>query len=214
MGAISDLRQSYADAPPLLESALPADPLALFHQWLAEAIKAQILEPNAMTLATVDSQGNPDARIVLLKDADSRGLTFFTNYASAKGLALAAHPQAALVFYWDVMFRQVRVRGAVEKVSREESLAYWRTRPRGSRLGALASRQSGLLAGRATLEQAFAAQEAQFQGQDDIPLPDHWGGYRVIPQAFEFWQGQTSRLHDRLCFARAENAWQVRRLAP
>ncbi len=214
MGAISDLRQSYSDAPPLLESALPADPLALFHQWLKEAIEAQILEPNAMTLATVDADGHPQARIVLLKDADARGFAFYTNYESAKGQALAANPRAALVFYWDLMFRQVRITGTVEKVDRADSLAYWRTRPRGSRLGARASCQSVRLAGRAALEAAFAKEEAQFAGQEDIPLPDNWGGYRVIPDTFEFWQGQTSRLHDRLCYTKRGESWEIGRLSP
>lgn len=214
MGAISDLRQSYSDAPPLLESALPADPLVLFHRWLEAAIGAKILEPNAMTLATVAADGTPDARIVLLKDADARGFTFYTNYDSAKGRALAGRPQAALVFYWDILFRQVRIRGSVERVSREESLAYWRTRPRGSRLGARASCQSTPLADRAALETAFAREDARFADVEDIPLPGDWGGYRVIPDAFEFWQGQTSRLHDRLCYARQGANWKIGRLSP
>lgn len=217
MSAISDLRQSYSNVPPLLERHLPGDPMDFFHRWLKEAIAAEILEPNAMTLATVDALGMPEARIVLLKDADARGFTFFTNYGSAKGISLAARPQASLVFYWDILFRQVRVRGTVEKVSREETAAYWRTRPRGSRLGARASVQSTALASRAQLEEAFAREEARFGGQegtDDIPLPDAWGGYRIVPEFFEFWQGQTSRLHDRLTYARTKQGWQIGRLAP
>lgn len=214
MGSISDLRQSYSDTPPLLESESPSDPFALFHEWLQAAIKAQILEPNAMTLATVRADGAPEARIVLLKDADAKGFTFFTNYESAKGAALAGDPRAALVFYWDRMFRQVRISGSVEKVTREESLAYWRTRPRGSRLGARASCQSARLDGRRSLETAFAAEEARFTGQEEIPLPDNWGGYRMVPETIEFWQGQASRLHDRLHYAKQAGGWRIERLAP
>ncbi|XAL98478.1 pyridoxamine 5'-phosphate oxidase [Phycisphaeraceae bacterium D3-23] len=212
--SISDLRQSYDDAPRFDVADLAADPVAQFHAWFADARNADIKEPNAMTLATVDAGGRPDARIVLLKDVDERGFTFYTNYDSTKAKQMSAHADVSLVFYWDVLFRQVRIRGAVTKVDRQESQAYWASRPRGSQLGAIASQQSSELADRAALEAAYAQTAERYADVDDIPLPDGWGGYRVAPEAVEFWQGQPSRLHDRLVYVKDGDGWRIKRLSP
>ncbi|MEM9414318.1 MAG: pyridoxamine 5'-phosphate oxidase [Planctomycetota bacterium] len=213
--SISDLRQSYDDAPRLNRADLAADPVTQFHTWFADARNADIKEPNAMTLATIDANGHPDARIVLLKDVDERGFTFYTNYDSAKARQMAEHDEVALVFYWDVLFRQVRIRGTVTKVDRDEAQQYWSTRPRGSQLGAIASAQSSELPDRATLETAYTEAAQRYADVDDIPLSDNWGGYRVTPESIEFWQGQPSRLHDRLVYAKqADGTWGVKRLSP
>ncbi len=212
--SISDLRQSYENAPPLNEADLADDPFVQFGRWFEQAVAAKIMEPNAMTLATVDAAGRPDARVVLLKDADAQGFTFYTNYESAKARQIAEHAEVALVFYWDALFRQVRIRGPITKADRAEALAYWQTRPRASQLGAMASAQSSTLKDRAELESSFEQLAKQFADDRPIPLPDNWGGYRVIPSAIEFWQGQRSRLHDRLVYVRDAEGWQVKRLAP
>ena len=212
--SISDLRQSYENAPPLNEADLADDPLVQFGRWFEQAVAAKIMEPNAMTLATVDGDGRPDARVVLLKDADARGFTFYTNYQSAKACQIADRNEAALVFYWDVLFRQVRIRGPIMKTDRAEAQAYWNTRPRASQLGALASHQSATLKDRAELEAAFERLAEQHNNDQPIPLPEDWGGYRVVPKTIEFWQGQRSRLHDRLVYVRDAEGWQVKRLAP
>jgi pyridoxamine 5'-phosphate oxidase len=191
-----------------------ADPLALFAQWLAEADAAEPNDPNAMTLATVDSAGLPDARIVLLKALDDRGFSFFTNLTSAKADELAARPAAALVFHWKSLRRQVRVRGAIERVSDAEADAYFATRSRVSRLGAWASDQSKTLENPADLRARLSEMEMRFEGADP-PRPPFWSGYRVIPQAVEFWRDGAFRLHERLLFERAgEGAWASRRLYP
>ena len=212
--SISDLRHSYDNAPSFDISDLADSPVDQFHQWFKEAIDADIMEPNAMTLATVDVDGRPDARMVLLKDADERGFTFYTNYESAKARQLGAHSEATLVFYWDKLFRQVRIRGAVTKVARTEAEAYWQTRPIKSQLGALASSQSRTIKDRQQLEDAFKAELDKHGLDGPIPLPNDCGGYRVIPSTIEFWQGQQSRLHDRLVYVRDAEGWQVKRLAP
>lgn len=212
--SISDLRQSYDDAPAFDVGDLADCPFAQFQTWFKAAVDADIMEPNAMTLATVDYDGRPDARMVLLKDADECGFTFYTNYESAKARQLGAHSEATLVFYWDKLFRQVRIRGAVTKVGRKDAEAYWQTRPVKSQLGAIASNQSETIKDRAQLEAAFKAALDEHGLDNPIPLPNDWGGYRVIPSAIEFWQGQQSRLHDRLVYVRDAEGWQVKRLAP
>lgn len=212
--SISDLRQSYDNAPSFDVCDLEESPFDQFHKWFKQAVDADIMEPNAMTLATVDHDGRPDARMVLLKDADERGFTFYTNYESAKARQLGAHSEATLVFYWDKLFRQVRIRGAVTKVDRDEAQAYWQTRPVKSQLGAIASSQSQTIKDRQQLEDAFKAALDKHGLDKPIPLPNDWGGYRVIPSAIEFWQGQQSRLHDRLVYVLDAEGWQVKRLAP
>lgn len=210
---LASLRSEYTHAVLTEEDAL-ADPFAQFDAWFSAAVSAGIHEPHAMTLATVDANGCPSARIVLLRSATRDGFTFFTNYDSAKGRDIAQNPKVALLFFWKELERQVRIRGTVSKVTREESEAYFHSRPRASQLGALASPQSRVLASRDELEREFAALEARYQ-QETIPLPETWGGYRVVPDSFEFWQGRRSRLHDRLSYTRdPEGAWRRVRLAP
>jgi pyridoxamine 5'-phosphate oxidase len=196
-----------------VESEATADPLVQFRQWFDEAIRAELLEPNAMTLATVAPDGSPAARIVLLKGLDDTGFVFFTNYESAKGRQLAHQPRACLLFFWGELERQVRITGQVERLPEEESLAYFRSRPRGSQLGAWASPQSRVIASRDELDAQLTQLEARY-ADADIPLPPFWGGYRVIPAAVEFWQGRPSRLHDRLLYTRAGGEWTRVRLAP
>lgn len=188
------------------------DPVDQFRAWFADAEAAKIPNANAMTLATVDPRGRPAARIVLLKEQDARGFTFYTNYASRKAEDLAAHGFAALVFYWDALHRQVRVEGAIERVDAADSDAYFAARPRGSQIGAIASPQSQVIASRGVLEGMVAAVEAK-TGEAALARPTYWGGYRVIPDAIEFWQGQPSRLHDRIRYTR-DSPWKIERLAP
>ena len=181
---------------------------------MTQAVKAELREPNAMTLATADADGDPSARMVLLKGIDNGGFVFFTNYLSRKARDMAANPRAELVFYWNELSRQVRVHGSVAKISREASEEYFRTRPFLARLGAVASQQSAELAARADLEQRMSLLEAQHEGAD-VPLPDHWGGYRLTPDRVEFWQGRLNRLHDRLQYRlNSEGKWFITRLYP
>ncbi len=209
---IADLRKSYEKAE-LSESASHADPLQQFHQWLGEAIRGEIPEPNAMTLATVGSDLRPSTRIVLIKGYDARGVVWYTNYHSRKGRELAGNPFAALQFHWVELERVVRIEGVVEKVSDEDSDAYFRSRPLDSRIGAWASPQSEVIDSRAVLVANAAKYGAQFLLQP--PRPPHWGGYRLVPERWEFWQGRKSRLHDRLRYTRQdEGAWLRERLAP
>lgn len=211
--SISDLRREYSLGSLRRQDLLP-DPIAQFRVWFDAALAAGLTEPNAMTLSTVTPDGKPSARIVLLKGVDERGFSFFTNYGSRKGRELAANPNAALTFLWKEMERQVRVEGTVSKVSAEESESYFRTRPRNSRLGAWGSNQSEVIANREVLEKNMADFQARYPG-DDVPLPPNWGGYIVKPLAIEFWQGQRSRLHDRLVYRRQpDDSWLVERLAP
>lgn len=200
----------------LLESAVPADPYQLFRSWLDDAFAArdrgELAEPNAMVVATC-AAGRPRARTVLLKDLRAEGFTFFTNYTSAKGEELASDPAVALQFGWYALHRQVRVEGAAERVSRAESQAYFATRPRGSQLGAWASAQSSPVGSLADLQAAYATAEARFAGVE-VPCPEHWGGYLVRPTLIEFWQGQPSRMHDRLVYRLAASGWTITRLAP
>lgn len=215
--SISELRKEYMLAS-LEEHEVAGDALEQFRRWFDQAVQTNegaAFEPNAMTLATIGPGGRPSARIVLLKELDEQGLVFFSNYGSQKGAELRQHPQAALVFYWPWLERQVRVEGRTEQISREASLAYFRTRPRASQLGALASKQSSLVATRQYLDREFAHFEALYEGRD-VPMPEDWGGYRLIPDRFEFWQGRRSRLHDRICYERPAGAdhWKITRLAP
>jgi pyridoxamine 5'-phosphate oxidase len=209
--SIADLRKSYEKAE-LDESASAADPLDQFRLWLQQALDAQLPEPNAMTLATVGSDGRPSTRIVLIKGVDARGIVWYTNYQSRKGRELAANPQAALQFHWVELERVVRIEGRVEKAGTDESDAYFNSRPLDSRIGAWASPQSQVITSRAVLVAAAAKYGAQFMLNP--PRPPHWGGYRLVPDRWEFWQGRKSRLHDRLRYRLEAGAWQRERLAP
>lgn len=213
--SLAALRQEYALGA-LNETDVDPDPLRQFQRWLDEAIKAELPEPNALTLATADRTGRPFARVVLLKDCDANGFMFYTNYRSDKGQQLAENPHAALVFLWLELERQVRVEGIVSKVSSAESEAYFRTRPRESRLGALASRQSQIVADRQTLDDRYQQLAAQYPDDDDnIPMPNQWGGYRVKPEMLEFWQGRHGRMHDRLRYRwQKDSGWWLERLEP
>ena len=210
---IAALRHDYV-AHGLRRADLDPDPIKQFGIWFGEAAAAQIRDVNAMTLATATAEGTPSARIVLLKAISDRGFVFFTNYHSDKGRQLDANPRAALCLFWVQLERQIRIEGAVEKTSREESEEYFRSRPLGSRLGAWTSGQSEVIANRETLEDRLAEVTTQYEGAD-VPLPPHWGGYRVKPTSIEFWQGRTNRLHDRLRYTRhADGQWRIERLAP
>jgi pyridoxamine 5'-phosphate oxidase len=211
---IADIRKDYCLAA-LDEGVVGDDPFSFFGRWFDEAISAQIDEVNAMTLATVDGEGRPHARIVLLKGLDGQGFTFFTNYESAKGHDLDHKPWAALCFYWKELERQVRIEGAVEQVSADESDAYFSSRPKGSRIGAWASPQSSVIADRRILEERVGVFSEHYPGEE-VPRPSFWGGYRVLPLKLEFWQGRSSRLHDRIVFRREGlgDMWERVRLAP
>jgi pyridoxamine 5'-phosphate oxidase len=210
---IPDMRKEYT-GDGLFETDVDADPLRQFEKWYGQALAANLPEPNAMTLATATPDGQPSARMVLLKTFDAAGFTFFTNYDSRKGRELAANPRAALLLFWAELQRQVRVEGTVERVSEAESDAYFRSRPLGSRLGAWASAQSVVVASRAVLEERVRALAQRFP-DGDVPCPPHWGGYRVRPLTIEFWQGRPDRLHDRLRYQRVQpDGWRLERLSP
>ncbi len=210
--AIDSIRRDYSAAS-LSESDVDADPIRQFALWIEHALQAKLPEPNAMTLATAAADGTPSARMVLLRGFDERGFCFYTDYRSRKGHELAENPRAALVFHWPELERQVRITGSVERVSREESEAYYRSRPPGSRIAAWASLQSSVLPSREDIDVRYAELAGRF-ADSDIPLPPHWGGFRVVPNEIEFWQGRPSRLHDRLRYSRPSGAWRLERLSP
>jgi pyridoxamine 5'-phosphate oxidase len=208
-----NLRQDYRSAS-LLEQDVLEDPFKQFEKWFTQALKAEILEPNAMTLATSTMNGAPSARIVLLKEFTDKGFVFYTNYDSKKGQDITKNPQAALVFFWADLERQVRIEGVVERITEEESAEYFYSRPKGSQLGALTSPQSSTIADRKFLEDKLASLSLEYSIKD-IPKPEYWGGYRVIPNRIEFWQGRSNRLHDRIVYIQAkDNSWEFERLAP
>jgi len=210
--SIADLRVNYSRQQ-LLETDVASDPIHQFQRWFDQAVESEVPEPNAMTLATATKTGIPSARIVLLKGLDERGFVFYTNYESRKAQDLAENPQAALVFLWHELERQVRVEGAIEKVSDAETEAYFHSRPLSSQIGAWASDQSRVIPDREVLEQSYLSLEAKYKDQE-IPRPSHWGGYRVKPYQVEFWQGRPSRLHDRLRYRLVAHEWVIERLAP
>ena len=211
--SLADLRQNYTKGG-LLKKDVQMNPLQQFRKWFHEAINSEILEPNAMTLATINSEGKPVARIVLLKNLDEQGFIFFTNYQSQKGQNLSDNPWASLVFWWGELERQVRVEGKVAKISESESDQYFYSRPIGSQLGAWASPQSQVIPNRQFLENRLQEFTQQYENKT-VPRPENWGGYRVIPNTIEFWQGRQNRLHDRLCYRlNEEQQWQIDRLAP
>ena len=210
---LAEMRRNYA-ARALDLADLDANPFVQFDHWMREAIETQVIEPNAMTLATADAAGRPAVRTVLLKGFDERGFVFYSNYESAKARDLAANPKVALLFPWLALERQVSAMGIAQKITATESLKYFLSRPRESQIGAWASRQSQVISTRALLESKFAEMKARF-ANGEIPLPDQWGGYRVAPQSFEFWQGRPNRLHDRFKYTlQSDGSWTIARLMP
>jgi pyridoxamine 5'-phosphate oxidase len=209
---LAALRRDYASRG-LRRAELALNPIEQFHHWLHEASEQQLIEPNAMIVATVDAHGQPWTRTLLLKVCDERGFTFFTSYEGAKAIHLFREPRCALTFYWAALERQVHVTGHAGPTSREESEAYFSSRPVASQLGAWASRQSEVIADRAQLERQYEEAKARL-GETNIPCPPNWGGYRVVPHTIEFWQGRQSRLHDRFRYTRAGDAWKIDRLSP
>jgi pyridoxamine 5'-phosphate oxidase len=211
---LNQWRRDYEDESPLLERDVAGDPIEQFRAWFDEAAAADFVEPNAMTLATCAADGTPSARIVLLKEFDARGFVFYTSYEGAKAAELADNPRAELLFFWDKLGKSVRINGTVTKVPRSMSEAYFATRPVKSQLGAWASHQSRPIESREALRDQFEQMAERF-GDGEAPTPPHWGGYRVVPERIEFWQGQRSRLHDRLLYIKQRNGdWQLQRLSP
>ena len=210
---ITNMRKEYVCGG-VSEADMEADPLRQFEKWFEQALSANLPEPNAMTLATATPDGQPSARVVLLKDYDASGFTFFTNYHSRKGREIAANARAALLFFWPELQRQVRIEGTVERIAEAESDAYFRSRPLGSRLGAWASQQSEVIPSRDVLEERVREMTQRYP-DGDVPRPPHWGGYRVRPLTIEFWQGRPDRLHDRLRYQRVQpDGWRLERLSP
>jgi pyridoxamine 5'-phosphate oxidase len=213
MQPIADLRQEYTKASLDIKGVLK-DPMLQFEKWFQEALLANVMEPNAMHLATVNSQGHPTARIVLLKGIENQQFTFYTNYQSLKGRELAENPACALTFFWPELERQIRIEGTAERVNPERSEAYFQSRPRNSQIGAWSSPQSSIIDNRQILEERVKQMEQKFSGKEVLPRPNQWGGYGVTPLRIEFWQGRASRLHDRLQFSLVDGQWKIFRLAP
>lgn len=209
---IAHIRRDYS-LEKLSESSVDDDPIEQFTMWFEKAIEAEVTDANAMTLSTVSQEGQPSSRIVLLKGVDEQGFRFYSNFSSRKGRELAANPHASLCFYWAPHERQVRIEGKVEQLSREDSAAYFRERPRLSQLGAWASKQSNRVSSREELEYRFQEIKERFADKD-VPLPDFWGGYLLKPERIEFWQGREGRLHDRICYKKKAEEWEIFRLAP
>ncbi len=210
--SIAELRKEYRLAA-LGEQDVDADPIVQFQRWFHEAQETKVIEPNAMTLATCTPDAYPSARMVLLKGVDARGFVFFTDYRSRKGTELTDNPHAALVFWWHELERQVRIVGAVQRITREESVEYFTSRPYGARVGAWVSHQSTVIPDRESLDARVEEMMERFRS-GEVPLPDHWGGFRVLPEEVEFWQGRESRLHDRIAYVRESGRWARRRLSP
>ncbi len=210
--SLGDLRRDYS-LQELTESAVAADPFAQFANWFDEYLASEPSEPSAFVLSTVGIEGDPSSRVVLLKGFDEHGLVFFTNYTSKKARDMAHESRVAMTFFWPELERQIHVRGVAERTSREESETYFASRPVASKLGAWASKQSSELSDRSELEQEFATVKKRFDG-GDIPCPEFWGGFRIVPSRFEFWQGRPSRLHDRICYELNDGKWHIFRLYP
>jgi pyridoxamine 5'-phosphate oxidase len=213
MKDLSGIRNEYSKASLDSKDADP-DPIRQFDKWFGEAISANVLEPNAMNLATLSEQGTPTSRIVLLKGVENNCFVFYTNYQSQKGKELTHEPACALTFFWPELERQIRIEGVAERVSAERAEQYFRSRPRGSQIGAWSSPQSSVIASREILEQRVAEMEKKFEGKSELPKPQQWGGYSVTPHEIEFWQGRPSRLHDRIIYTRVDGIWKINRLAP
>lgn len=213
MQKLADIRTEYVKAT-LDESTVNPDPVVQFEQWFKEALKSEVLEPNAMNLATISESGHPTSRVVLLKDIENRKFVFYTNYQSQKGKELEKNPACALTFFWAELERQVRIEGIAARVSEEKSEAYFKSRPRGSQIGAWSSPQSSLINSRTLLEERVVQMEKRFEGHDVLPRPKQWGGYEIDPFLIEFWQGRPSRLHDRIQYIKIDNQWKINRLAP
>ncbi len=211
--SVADLRKDYRLKTLEIEDLSP-DPIEQFGRWWQEVLAAEIPEPNGMTLATATPQGKPSARIVLLKGFDDRGFVFYSNGLSRKGQEIEANPQGALVFWWEPLERQVRLEGSLAPIDPQESDAYFQSRPKASRLGAWASDQSQVIEGRAELEARLRQLEDQYANTENVPRPPHWGGFRLVPDRIEFWQGRPSRLHDRLCYLKQSQGWSIVRLSP
>ena len=210
--SLASLRRDYSSRQ-LSRSSVARDPFTQFGAWMAEALNSQVLDATAMLLATADANGRPSSRVVLLKSFDENGFVFYTNYNSKKATDIAENPQVSLHFFWPDLERQLIITGTAKKISRDESEEYFNSRPEDSKLGAWASKQSSVVSGREQLEAQFADAEKRFQGHE-IPCPPFWGGFRVAPMSFEFWQGRASRLHDRICYERRGDDWNIVRLSP